>query len=283
MCKDFLVILTLPSKILNFQFKAYYLQCNFNAQKWIVTLTLYVINLLTLFEAIFVPLYECLFFNTRFDVTSQTIGYQFIILQIFLIQLVYAALAVKIRFSLLEIFLNQIEMKLDIFEQGKLHKIEVFERLFHSLCDAIDIINKSLIFNFFIASTSYTLSYMLSTYGVVFAFLTNDKNAMGVFIRDGLWGILQFMMLAIAAYTGSSTTSKGESLKILVTKIAIKHKHGTIIRLRWQSCLETMNYRNLSLKNEFSSIDWNHFLSTFSLALTYLVISIQFELASKIT
>lgn len=240
-------------------------------------------SILTLGESLGVPLCEYFFMNSKFHVTSQTIGYYFIVLTIFLMQLFYAALALKVRFSLLERFLSQIDFKLDIFERLKLQKIEEFERLFHCLCDAIDVINKTLIFNFFIVSLNFTLSYMLSIYAVFYAFLTNDEDALGVLVRDGLWGVLQFILLAIVAYTGSSTTSSGESLKIAVTKIAIKHKHGSVIRLRWQSCLESMDHRQLNLKNDFFTIDWNHFFSSCSLALTYLIISIQFELANKIT
>lgn len=182
----------------------------------------------------------------------------------------------------MESYVKKINVKLKFFEMEKFNEIEVFEQLFHKLCDSIDVVNSSLTFNLVIASVSFTISYMLGVYGLLFALMTKDETFWRIFVRDGIWSFLNFLSLVFISYIGSSTVERGEMLKVSVAKVIIQYEFGSTIRMRWQSCLKSIKNRDLRLKNDFFHIDWRHFLSTFSMALTYLIITIQFELANKI-
>lgn len=196
-----------------------------------------------------------------------------------MLQFIFAALAVRERFKLLGKFLLVINLKLKLLKNENFNDIEHFEKLFHNLCDMISLINSSMTFHLIFASALGTVSYTFGAYGTIFAFLTND-DFLGVFIRDGIWSIMQLIVIAFMVHYGSSTSSEGEKLKVEVSKIASTYQSE--FRIQLKSCLNVINQRNLKFKTILFEIDWKHFLSMLSIACTYLMITIQFELAYKI-
>lgn len=232
-------------------------------------------------EIVAVPIYEYIQYGTHTHIVAITVGHEFVLSTIHILQFIYAALAVRERFKLLRKFLLVMNLKSKILKYENFNDVDHFEKLFHKLCDVISLINFSMTFHLIFASTLATVSYLFGFYGTIFAFLTND-DAFGVFIRDGLWSILQLIIIALMANYGSSTTSEGEKLKVEVSRILSTYNHQNEFRIRLKSCLDCFNQRNLKFTTIFFTIDWNHFWSMVSLACTYLIITIQFELVYKI-
>jgi hypothetical protein len=237
--------------------------------------------LIIILECVAVPIHEYLHFGTSAHIVSITAAHQYIISTAHVLQFIYAALAVRERFKLLGKFLLVINLKMKVFKYKSFDEVEYFEKLYHNLCDVISLINSSMTFHLIVASALGTVSYTFGAYGTIFAYLIN-VDFWGVFIRDGIWSITQLLIIAFMAHYANSTTSEGEKLKVEVSRVASTYKHQSEFRVRLQSCLDVINQRNLKFKTIFFTIDWKHFLSMLSLALTYLVITIQFELANKV-
>lgn len=250
------------------------MRCNFRKQKLILSITLILIIVFEILEAIVVPLFYLFVYEKEFHIVAQSCAIHFFVLTIYSLEFIYACLAVKERFSLLQKYLNEIESK----KYADFKRIQILEKLYHKLCDLIEIINNSLSFNLIPTTFIFTISNMFGAYSFIWAFIRDDSKFVEAFIQDFLWILMQHMILMAIAYAGHNTTAEAGKIKTKISRIIIKFEHNSKERNMLESCLNVIQYRNLNLQCSLFSFNWNFFLAVTSFTITYLIICTQYEL-----
>lgn len=134
-------------------------------------------------------------------------------------------------------------------------------KIFHDLSDVIEIINScvtlplvSLMLHFFIIN-------LFSLFSLVWTFTIDFEQFPYVFMCDGTFVILNYIIQGIMAHASSSATKEAGRTSVIVSKIINSPYCTGNQRKVFKNFLIQNQYRNLKFQNMFFTINWKLLLA----------------------
>lgn len=196
-------------------------------------------------------------------------------LSVLTLQFIFACLAVRERFKLLNDSLGFVELKISLNKvylqfscriQLKTQKritiaattyySEVQVDVFHNLCDLIHDINSTFTFPMIFMVFHFFFSNMLSYFNFFWSYQKDHENFNFVVMTEGSFLILNYIMHIFFAYSSCSLTDEASKTPVIVSKI-VNNKFCDKFREKiFKKFLLQNQYRSLKLETLFFCINW---------------------------
>lgn len=139
--------------------------------------------------------------------------------------------------------------------------IRSFIRLYHCMCDAIEMINSSVSNLMIPLKLFFMMTNLFSIYNIVAVYLKSETSIGRVFLEDGSWFLMQYSVLILICYAGSSTTEASEKTKEILSKVLNNVNENKAVRKALKSFSAQINSRSLKLQTIIFTINWNLLLT----------------------
>lgn len=161
-----------------------------------------------------------------------------------------------------------------------------FGKLFHRLCDVIELINQTvtlplistftitlvtLVLNSFFSISSFNLfqvSVIFTAFGLISELLHSTTHFYSVLILDCTGISHQLLVVVGVICAGSYTTKEAENTKIIIGKVISETVLNDSEKINFMYLMSQLRSRNLNLENVLFKINWNVLL-TVSRSITF--------------
>jgi len=223
------------------------IQSDFNQHKGFVIKVTTCTAIVTCLFTIADPILNLL--RGQISLNGMSYAYLQLYISAFILQFVFACLAIRMRFRELNRFVMQIDQDLDATN------VQMMTKLFHELCDGIKLINRTFTLQLIPIIANYMTTNIFSAYTVLRQIknVNFDRNFL---IFTGAYLVFQYFAKIVVVHVGYSTTAEAEKFTVVTCKAINDLKTKEEVRLELKNLLYQQKYRNFKIQNVMFNIDW---------------------------
>jgi 7tm Chemosensory receptor len=189
------------------------------------------------------------FFSSKSRISAGTFTYFLAIFlrHTFFAQFIIATAAVRCRFEALN---HKLEFgKAFAFKQLSTVKIG---KVFHCLCDCIDIINRTCTFHFILMVANILAICVFASYGLIIEIMRSQSFSVITAILNVNTIAFHLMFLGLIIRAGSKLTKEAEKTIVIISKIS----NEASLQTDFMCLLASIKCRDLRIQNDVFVINW---------------------------
>lgn len=139
-------------------------------------------------------------------------------------------------------------------------------KVFHSLCDCIEIINKTFTFHFIVMIANSLVSCVFASYGIVNEIMKFSRSSLVATFLNLIGIFIHIIFISLVVGSGSRLTGEAEKTVVIISKIANSSTFNDSQRqVEFMSLINNIQCRNLNVQNDMFIINWSILLAVSSL------------------
>lgn len=159
----------------------------------------------------------------------------------------------------LEIFLNRsaFSQKLDniVIVSEKKFDLEAFVKAFQDLCDGIDLLNSTFTYQLAPIFVNAIATMIFAGYGVLWEIVIETEFRGLLFLQNGSWLTLMYIVIAVISFVGSSVTQSADETSLIMMKVLNNSEPSETFANLMQKFVTRVNCRNMHVQNCFFKVN----------------------------
>jgi 7tm Chemosensory receptor len=138
--------------------------------------------------------------------------------------------------------------------------IQELTKLFHQLCDMIDMINASFIFPLNFIFFNFFISNILSCFNIFWEY-KKESDLLYVIANEGSYFVFNYCIQSLCVHASCTLTNEATETSTIVAKITNNQSFDKSSRKLLKSFLTQHQSRNFKLQTCFFTLNWKLILS----------------------
>lgn len=190
-------------------------------------------------------------------IITPSFDYTLLFMCIYVLQFVFAGLAINERFKMLNKYLRiSFGYHTGKALQQEIANLNMFGKAYQDLCDGIELINNTFTFHLIPVMINAIIIKTVTSYGILWEYVTHSEALLFIVLQNGAWLTMQFGFQILIAYVGSSVTKNAKLTLVTIARVLNDYELSEKTATQLQNLIARINVRNLNLQNEFFIINW---------------------------